>query len=160
MELRAYQSADCAATAALFYHTVHAVAARDYTPLQLDAWAPKSRDLDAWNRSLLAHFALVAVQNGVIVGFGDMDEAAGYLDRLYVHKDCQRQGIATALANALEARAPGDILVTHASRTARPFFEKRGYRVVRAQQVERGGVQLQNFVMEKRRPPAECPGRR
>ena len=43
----------------------------------------------------------------------------------------------------------------HASITARPFFEQRGYRVVRQQQVERGGVLLTNFVMEKVRP---CPG--
>lgn len=40
---------------------------------------------------------------------------------------------------------------THASITARPFFEKRGYRVVRAQQVERQGLYLTNYVMEKRR---------
>lgn len=31
------------------------------------------------------------------------------------------------------------------------FFEKRGYRVIREQQVERQGVALTNFVMEKRR---------
>ena len=30
-----------------------------------------------------------------------------------------------------------------------PFFEARGYRVVRPQQVERRGQVLTNFVMEK-----------
>ena len=40
-------------------------------------------------------------------------------------------------------------VTTHASITARPFFEARGYRVVRQQQVERQGVALTNFVMEK-----------
>ena len=33
--------------------------------------------------------------------------------------------------------------------TARPFFERRGYRVVREQQVERQGIMLTNFVMIK-----------
>ena len=39
--------------------------------------------------------------------------------------------------------------LTHASRTAKPFFEKRGWRVVKEQQVERHGVLLTNFVMER-----------
>ena len=45
----------CAALAALFYETVHAVNARDYTPQQLDAWATGEVDLDAWDRSFREH---------------------------------------------------------------------------------------------------------
>ena len=41
-------------------------------------------------------------------------------------------------------------VTVHASRTARPFFERRGYRVVKAQQVERRGVLLENFAMAKK----------
>ena len=37
----------------------------------------------------------------------------------------------------------------HASRTARPFFQRRGYQTAAAQQVERRGVLLENFVMKK-----------
>ena len=37
-------------------------------------------------------------------GFADMD-ADGYLDRLYVHKDYQGRGVATALCDALEQAA-------------------------------------------------------
>ena len=88
-----------------------------------------------------------------MAGFADMDQA-GYLDRLYVHRDFQRRGIATALCDALEAACPCARYTTHASITARPFFLARGYRVVRAQQVERRGVKLTNFVMEKPGPLA------
>lgn len=35
----------------------------------------------------------------------------------------------------------------HASITARPFFERRGYAVVRGQRVRRHGVMLENYVM-------------
>ena len=70
-----------------------------------------------------------------------------------MHRDFQRRGAAAALCGALEAAVPGP-WTTHASITARPFFEARGYRVVRAQQVERYGVRLTNFVMEKPAPPA------
>ena len=44
-----------------------------------------------------------------------------------------------------------DTVRVDASITARPFFEGRGYRVVRRQQVLRRGVVLTNFAMEKRR---------
>ncbi|HIT14681.1 MAG TPA: GNAT family N-acetyltransferase [Candidatus Scatomonas merdigallinarum] len=64
-------------------------------------------------------------------------------------KDTQRQGVATALCEALEQAAGTAVIRTHASLTARGFFEKRGYRLVREQQVERRGVLLTNFVMEK-----------
>ena len=39
--------------------------------------------------------------DGQIVCFGDMDET-GYLDRLYVHKDYQCRGVASAICDALE----------------------------------------------------------
>lgn len=145
MLIRTYTPADCAALARLFYDTVHTVNARDYTPEQLNAWAPAPPDPEPWNRSLLDHYSLVAVRDGLVAGFGDIDPT-GYLDRLFVHKDFQRQGIASALCAALEQAVSSRVL-THASITARPFFEKRGYRVQKEQQVERRGVLLINYVM-------------
>ena len=137
MFIRPYRSADCPALAELFYETVHTVCARDYTPEQLDAWA-----------SFLAHRTLAAVEGETIVGFADMD-GSGYLDRLYVHRDFQRRGVASALCDALEAASAAETFTTHASRTARPFLEHRGWRVVREQTVLRRGVALNNFMMEK-----------
>ena len=150
MILRPYRSEDCPALARLFYDTVRTVNARDYTPEQLDAWADGNVDLAAWDTSFLAHHSLVAEENGEILGFADMD-TTGYLDRLYVHKDYQGQGVATALCDALEASCPAEHFTTHASPTARPFFEGRGYRVLRRQTVVRRGILLDNYVMEKRK---------
>ncbi|MDO5544700.1 MAG: GNAT family N-acetyltransferase [Eubacteriales bacterium] len=150
MILRDYKPSDCAELAQLFCDTVHTVNARDYSREQLDAWATGKVDLEAWNESFQAHHTVVAEVDGVLTGFGDMDET-GYLDRLYVHKDHQRQGVATAICDALEQNAKAAEFTTHASITARPFFEKRGYTVVREQQVERRGVWLTNFVMKKER---------
>ena len=149
MELRRYVKADCAELARLFYDTVHTVNARDYNQEQLDAWATGEVDLESWNQSFLAHHTVVAEQDGIIVGFGDMDET-GYLDRLYVHKNYQHRGVATAICDELEGNSAATEFVTHASITARPFFEKRGYAVIKEQQVERRGVRLTNFVMKKR----------
>ena len=154
MQIRGYQRSDCEAMAELFYQTVHSVNAPDYTREQLDAWATGRVDLEAWDRSFAAHETVVALDDGAIVGFGDMD-SSGYLDRLYVHKAHQRRGIASAICDALEQTVRGKRIITHASITAKPFFLHRGYRVVREQEVVRQGVALINYVMEK---PAQTAG--
>ena len=146
MQLRRYKQSDCRELAELFYNTVHTVNAADYNNEQLNAWATGRVDLEAWNKSLQEHYS-IAVDKGIIVGFGDIDQT-GYLDRLYVHADYQGRGIATAICNKLEQSVSGKI-VTHASVTAKPFFEKRGYKVIKEQRVERQGVFLTNYVMEK-----------
>lgn len=148
MELRTYQTADLTQITDLFYNTVHTVNARDYSQAQLDVWATGQVDPERWDASLSSHDSVVAVEDGHIIGFGDMDEA-GYLDRLYVHRDYQGRGVATAICNRLESASPSSSFSTHASITARPFFERRGYRVVKEQQVDRQGILLTNFVMEK-----------
>lgn len=161
MEIRTYRQEDIKDIAELFYNAVHTVNAADYTEKQLDAWADGNIDLSAWNRSFQEHMTLVAVMpsdkaNGTqqIVGFADMD-STGYLDRLYVHKDFQRHGIASELCDRLEQAANVENFTTHASITAKPFFEKRGYQVMCVQQVERKGVLLTNYVMKKVRTVPE-----
>ena len=149
MTLREYRPSDCKEITELFYHTVHTVNAKDYTREQLHVWATGQVDLDKWNQSFQDHYTIVAVENDVLVGFGDID-STGYLDRLFVHADHLRKGIAAAICDRLEQAVPGTI-TTHASITAKPFFEKRGYKVVKEQQVERQGIALTNFVIEKTR---------
>lgn len=148
MRLRLYRAGDLPALLVLFYDTVHTVCAGDYTPAQLDAWAPKEREEAAWDASLRSRTTLVAEEDGVLLGFGNIG-SDGYLDLLYVHKDHQGRGVAAVLCNFLETLYPVEKVTVHASETARPFFEKRGYRVLRPQQVERRGQVLTNYVMEK-----------
>lgn len=52
--------------------------------------------------------------------------------------------------NELEAVVQEDI-VTQASLTAKAFFEKRGYVVMKAQEVVREGISLTNYIMIKKR---------
>ena len=149
MIIRNYQPSDCKELAELFYNTVHNVNANDYTKEQLDVWATGNVNLEKWNESLQEHFSVVVVEDEIIVGFGDIDKT-GYLDRLFVHTDYQKKGIATLICNRLEQEIQGDI-TTHASITARPFFEKRGYTIVKEQQVERQGIFPTNYIMIKER---------
>lgn len=151
MLLRPYRTEDLEALATLFFQTIHRVNARDYAPQQLWAWAPGQIDRERWDHTLGEHHSLVAVEDGMIAGFGDMD-ATGYLERLFVHWAYQGRGIATGLCDALEGHGTAAGLsrfTTHASITARPFFAQRGYRTLQEQQVERRGVLLTNYMMEK-----------
>jgi putative acetyltransferase len=77
----------------------------------------------------------------------------GHLDRLYVHKDYQSQGIASALLHKLEQKARElglHEMDTEASITAKPFFERHGYQLMMKQSVERRGVLLVNYRMSKK----------
>lgn len=149
MLIRPYKSSDCSELVLLFQNTVRTINARDYTSEQIAVWAGNV-DLKHWDKSLQEHYSLVAEIDGRIVGFGDID-STGYLDRLYVAANYQRQGIATALCNNLEATVHGDI-TTFASITAVPFFKQRGYQVVAPNTVWRNGVSLVNYKMLKKAP--------
>lgn len=148
MYIREYVSADCDKLAELFYQTVHTVNAKDYTEEQLNVWATGNVNLQDWDQSFLKHRTVVAIENNEIAGFGDIDET-GYLDRLYIHKDYQRQGIASSICDELERSVKAKQITTHASITAKRFFQNRGYRVVKEQEVVRQGIALKNYVMEK-----------
>lgn len=148
MIIRSYKQTDCEGMASLFYDTVHSVNACDYTKEQLDAWATGKVDLEAWDKYFTEHYTLVALEDGMVVGFGDIDKT-GYLDKLYVHKDYQRRGIATAICDMLEQNFWDGKITVHASITAKPFFLGRGYAVMKEQTVMRGGVEFTNFIMEK-----------
>ncbi|WP_052168256.1 GNAT family N-acetyltransferase [Bavariicoccus seileri] len=143
MNVRKYRSSDCVELAELFYNTIHTVNAKDYTTEQLAVWATGKLDLEKCNQSFLENYSVVALDNKRIIGFGDIDRT-GYLDRLFVHKDYQGRRVATALCDCLEKTVQNKV-ITHASITTIPFFEKRGYEVMKEQEVEKQGVVLKNF---------------
>lgn len=149
MLIREYQLSDCKELEELFYNTVHTVNVKDYTIEQLNVWATGQMELEKWNRSLQEHYSVVAVDKEVIVGFGDIDQW-GYLDHLYVHVDYQGKGVATAICDKLEQAVDVEKITTHASITAKRFFESRGYSTVKERQVVRNGIALTNYLMEKK----------
>ena len=148
MLLRQYQPSDCKTLAELFFHTVHTVNSKDYSDKQVNAWADGNVDMKRWNESFLSHYTVIAEIDDVIVGFGDIDKT-GFLDRLFVHPDYQRQGIASALCDELEQSVTTLKIITHASITAQGFFLKRGYTIINEQQVQRHDISLTNYLMER-----------
>jgi len=151
LRVRPYRAADLAAVVGLFQRTVRTVNARDYSPEQIAAWAPDAPDPDAWAARLAAGGVFVCERAGTIAGFARV-EPDGTLDLLYVDAGAQRAGVGRRLLDRAvrwaAARGAGRIAAA-VSVTARPFFERAGFRVVRRQSVARRGVALENFVMER-----------
>lgn len=158
LRLRRYTAADADATLDVFRRAVRTTAARDYSPEQVAAWAPDEPDAGTWGARRSARATVVAEDDGRVVGFTDVD-ATGYLDMMYVDPDAARRGVATALlAWAVEeaTRAGAASLRTHASITARPFFEAHGFRVDEVRHPVRNGVVFENFAMSRPIGPVEA----
>lgn len=151
MNIRASTHSDVASIFALFFESVHKIAARSYTVDQLAAWAPKSPDLKQW-QSRLSHLeTLVADFEGVIGGFISYT-ARGYIEFLYTSPVFSRQGVASTLYRAaVQILYSNGVrnLSTEASMEARPFFESMGFSVVEEQVAERNGVQFRRFAMTR-----------
>lgn len=158
--IRDYEQADAPAIARLFYETVHSVNRADYSEEQVQAWAPAIPDTREWHDRMAGRKTLVAEDGGEVVGFCELEED-GHLDMFYVRKDAVGRGIGRSLYEAAERAARRwnlGRISTEASVTARPFFERRGFRVVSERRVWRRGVELTNFAMEKALRPTDGGG--
>ena len=149
LSVRPYHPTDLDALIGIFLGAIRDVASRDYSEAQIAAWAQVDREKFAARR--LSRPTWVAVIDHLPVGFSDL-EPNGHLDMMYVHPGRQGTGIATALLDCIEAAARAQALMrifTEASITARPFFERRGFRILTSQRVALRGQALTNFQMEK-----------
>ncbi len=152
--IRPAVEADAEALRSLFVDTVKYVNLGDYTQEEVDDWASCGMDLSHWTRMLDNADCFIVAEHPVagVVGFASLTEGCQYLHSLFVSKDFQHVGIATALLHAVEqhAKSKGQTYMhTEASITARPFFEHKGYRVVKAQMAKANLLHMRNYVMGK-----------
>jgi putative acetyltransferase len=149
--IRPYRESDFATVVLLFTESVRHLACEHYDATQLAAWAPRPADLNSWAVRLAGLRTLLAEVNMNVAGFISY-ERNGHIDLLYVSPLHSRQGIAPALYRDAEAALYSEGIsdfVTEASKTARPFFERHGFRVTEEQNVELCGVAFQRYVMRK-----------
>lgn len=166
--IRNYQPKDANSLWQLKFNTIRTINQSDYLPEQTQAWAPDEYDAQAWQlrademQPFVAWLLDDAADNktnsqivnddqGTIVGFADL-QGDGYIDHFFCHADYQGHGIGKALMQHIFTQAKSqDItrLYSHVSITARPFFERFGFNVIKEQQVAVRGQILTNFVMER-----------
>ena len=74
--IRPLRADEAPALRALFHAAVHGLACRDYTPDQLNAWAPLAHDAAQWAARLQANQPWVAEVAGSAAGFADVSLTA------------------------------------------------------------------------------------
>lgn len=135
----------------LFVDTIHSVCKDQYNESQLSAWSSSSQNDQRWQELISTQYVLIAELNDKIVGFASLKDG-NYIDFFYVHKDFQRKGIAKELLLRIESEAASYgtlVLTSDVSMTAKPFFEKNGFLVVKVQENLRKDVVLINYKMMK-----------
>ncbi len=151
IKIRLFEKQDAEQIAQLFHQTVREVNINDYSINHVKAWAPDDIYFRDWVSVCSEKFTYVADDNGTIAGFGEL-ESDGHIDCFYCHKDYQRMGVGSKIYHAIEAKAHElkiHRLYSEASITAKPFFLRMGFSIVKKQQVERRGESFINYAMEK-----------
>lgn len=150
-KMRSLEERDIPEMQNLFRSTVLNINIRDYTQEEAEDWA--SCIDSAKLKNLLSQHRFIGAfdDNDRMIGYSSMNEE-GYLHSLFVHKDWQGKGVATQLLHRVEHIAMQfrvTEITTEASLTARPFFEKKGYTVIKTQRQKANRLRLTNFLMHK-----------
>lgn len=152
ISIRRSKPGDLAEVQELFVDTISAICKDDYSPEQIKVWTSSIENTRRWTEKLTSQYFLIAERNNQMVGFASL-ENNDYLDFLYVHKDHQRQGIADRLYAEIEKEAikrEATTLNSDVSKTARPFFEKKGFKILEMQTNTMKGIEIMNYKMTKR----------
>jgi len=149
--IRKFKASDAPALREIFFNTIRNVNIKDYSEVQVKAWAPDNYDESTWYDRISNINPLVATLDKVIVGYADIQND-GYIDHFFCHWNHQGKGLAKSLMKEIFGIGESKSIkrfYSHVSITARPFFEHFGFCVVKEQQVEIRGEILTNYVMEK-----------
>jgi putative acetyltransferase len=149
MNIRKAKSTDNQAIRKLFYETITTINAKDYNAQQLETWASGAENKAFWKEQIEKQYFIIAENDEYLIGFASLT-LDGYLDFVYVHKNHQKEGIASALFENIWIEANRINLTkiwTDASITARPFFLKKGFVIEKIYTKISRGVAFENAIM-------------
>jgi putative acetyltransferase len=150
--IRRYAAGEEPALFDVYFTAIHLVASHDYTPEQIQAWAPRDLDVDLWKRKMREINPFVADLNGELVGYADV-QPNGYIDHFFVSGKHPRRGIGSLLMKRILAEAASlsiPLLTSHVSRTAQPFFQTFEFVITVQRYPEVRGVIVPNALMCRR----------
>jgi len=152
ISIRQAKISDLAEMQKMFVDTISTICKNDYSQEQIRVWTSSIKNTQRWTDKLTTQYFLVAEFDNKIVGYASL-ENNDYFDFLYVHKDYQRQGIADQLYTEIVKEAvkrKSFILYSDVSKTARPFFENKGFQTLAEQTNIIQGVEITNYKMTKK----------
>jgi putative acetyltransferase len=152
MNVRDATEADRTGVLRAHREAVRALEPGAYTREQLAAW-DHERDPDEYPIADECKALVVADRDGTVAGFGQMDLETAEVEAVYVHGDHTGEGVGSALLSHLEGRAAGRghrAVTLLASKNARGFYERAGYRATGRETVEQpDGVEMECVRMCK-----------
>ena len=154
MRIRPFSPGEERQLHAVFYSAVHSLASRDYSPEQLDAWAPTDPDDHLnlqWASRIQAISPFVVEVDSAIVAYADL-QPSGYIDHFFVSAPYSRRGIGSSLMTFLLSEATAKhipVLTSDVSLTAQPFFQHFGFHLVEHRAATIRGVKLPNALMQR-----------
>lgn len=138
---------------------VRGLAAGDYPPDVIDAWAPlpiSDQHVEEVRLNPSGEYRVMARIDGRAVGIGCLIAGNGELRACYVVPEASRKGVGSALLRAIEqaAREQGAALLNvDSSVTAEPFYAAHGYEVLeRGEHILSTGKPMACVRMRKRLP--------
>ena len=135
----------------VFKESIETLAKNDYNPDQIAAWTASANNTGRWLTAIEEQCFLLAVMDEVIAGFGSL-KGGDYLDFLYVNKNYSGRGIANRLFQELEQesyRLGKTQISAYVSKTALGFFQKKGFKQIKENIVEKGSTRIVNYYMLK-----------
>jgi putative acetyltransferase len=100
-----------------------------YSQEVIRIWAERLRP-EKYEEAIRSNEFFVAEEDGVVVGFGELDQAGGEIQGLYVSPDVASRGVGQKLLCTLEERARAFGLVSlhlTSSLNAVSFYERAGF---------------------------------
>lgn len=153
MFLRPFRPNDKRHLQQLFFDTVHSLNGHDFTPEQLEVWAPAAPHREQWS-GLDEQSCFVVEFQKLIVGFASLSDE-GWITFLIVHKNFQGRGVGSTLLKQLErvARKRGlESLKAESNFSACGFFTKLGFEQLSENRKQVQGLEFLTFNMGKNLP--------
>ncbi len=153
MRIRKSKIEDAAEIASLHKGTIRFINKGDYSPEQISAWS-KRTSAKRFRESHHLAIRYVALDGEKIIGYSDFkkDKPEKFWG-LYVHKNHLGKGVGSRLLLKMEevAKSMGaDRLELEATKTAKTFYEKHGFKVIKKSKHPIDDQELDVFVMEKK----------
>ncbi len=133
----------------LFTETVTSVNIQDYSKEQVEDWASCGDGDERWMELLQKHQVFVCELDGQMAGYCSID-SEGYIHMMFTSKDYQRRGVARRMMLYLfecAKRFGLKTLSSNVSITAKPFFERFGFKMMIEQEARANKLFLKNYKM-------------
>lgn len=151
INIQKYQSKYSNNLVDIFYESVQAIDSVVYSEEEKSVWAKEPKKYSQWSIKFKESQPLIAFHQQNPIGFVELIET-GYIDCFYIQPNYQNKGVGNLLYSALLEKALSlqiKRLSVDASLVAKKFFLKKGFVVLRENEVLRENQKLVNFSMEK-----------